>query len=475
MSYIKYIISLSLFALISPTFAYAASDGGGHETIFQTLLFLVILLFFAKLGGVVEKFGIPSVLGELFAGIILSVYGFLGLQLIDQMRTNEIIIFLSQFGAILLLFQVGLESNIRQMISVGTQSLLVALVGVATPFLLGTFVIGPIFFSDGEFATHLFIGASIVATSVGITATVFKSLGISKSHTAQTVIGAAVIDDILGLLLLAIISAFVSGEGVSLAAITILTIKAFAFLGIAIVSGHLFAERISRFFSNLHTGTGMKLSLVILIALAYAYIATLFGLEPIIGAFAAGLILDAVHFRFFDLPKVAYDLAKLKGHDDQERHTIAHLKHEISHTHVEDMVQSISIIFVPLFFAYTGLQVDVASLLNPNLYLIAIACAILAILSKLIAGFMVKGDLQKKLIIGFAMVPRGEVGLIFLSIGKSLGVLNEEVFSVLLIVIIATTFIAPLALKYICTRQFATDHPASQDKKVKLAFNPLTK
>jgi len=462
MSYIKYIISLSLFALISPTFAYAASDGGGHETIFQTLLFLVILLFFAKLGGVVEKFGIPSVLGELLAGVILSVYGFLGLQLIDQMRTNEIIIFLSQFGAILLLFQVGLESNIRQMISVGTQSLLVALVGVVTPFLLGTFIIGPFFFQDSGFATHLFIGASIVATSVGITATVFKSLGISKSHIAQTVIGAAVIDDILGLLLLAIISAFVSGEGVSAGSILILTIKAFSFLGLAIISGHLFAARISRFFSNLHTGTGMKLSLVILIALAYAYIATLFGLEPIIGAFAAGLVLDAVHFRFFDLPKVAYDLAKLKGHDEQERHAIAHLKHEIAHTHVEDMVQSISIIFVPLFFAYTGLQIDVASLLNPNLYLIAIVCAVLAILGKLLAGFTIRGQLYDKLIVGFAMVPRGEVGLIFLSIGKSLGVLGEEVFSVLLIVIVLTTFIAPLALKYIYTRQLGVDQLAPQ-------------
>lgn len=449
--FIAILMAFTAFPIITDA-AEAAAHGEGHGASVTAFLFLGVLLLAAKIGGIVEKFGLPSVLGELFAGIVLSALAYFGLHQIEEIRTNEIISFFAQFGAVLLLFQVGLESNIRQLVSVGMRSLIVAAIGVVTPFILGSFVIGPIFFPEASFAAHLFIGASIVATSVGITASVFKALGVSKSKAAQTVIGAAVVDDILGLLLLAVVSSLATSGELNPQEILMMSLSAFAFLGFAIAIGNYLAEPISWLFSKINTGTGMKLGLVVIIALLYAYAATLFGLEPILGAFAAGLILDAVYFKSFALPAFLHDLEDIKALDTTEEAKIQELKHKVEHTHIEDMVESIAMIFVPLFFTFTGLQIEFASLLNPNLYFVAFIVSLVAIISKVVAGFGAQGSMNEKLLIGFSMVPRGEVGLIFLSVGKALGAIDNSIFSTLLIVVVATTFIAPFALKVMCDK-----------------------
>ena len=326
---------------------------------------------------------------------------------------------------------------------VGPSAALVAIIGVVVPFVLGAFILGPLFYGDESLNARLFLGASLVATSVGITASVFRSLKLTRRRFAKTVLGAAVIDDVLGLIVLAIVSALASGGSVSVGSVAVIALKSFGFLGGALIIGSLLARPLSKIFSFITSGIGMKVTLAIGFALVFGYVSELFGLEPIIGAFAAGLLLEAVHFDSFDQPEIVHDLENLKYDDKHDKEKVDALIHKHSHAHVEDLIASISLIFVPVFFVYTGLQIDIASLLNVKLYLIAIVISIFAIIGKLLAGFGAPGSRTEKLLVGASMVPRGEVGLIFAATGKSLGVLSEDLFSVIILVVIITTFIAP--------------------------------
>lgn len=435
------------FFFATPVFAEAAAEEGGHGSTGVIFLFLAILLISAKLGGIVEKLGQPAVIGEIAAGIILSLLAYLGLNFIGDIRHSETMAFIAELGAVILLFQIGLETNIKKMAKVGTNALFVALIGVVAPFSMGAFLVGPLLFPEADFTARLFIGASLVATSVGITAYVFQEMKVSKERFSQVVLGAAVIDDVLGLLVLAVITALASGESVTPSFVAILTAKAFGFLASAIILGSLLAKPLSNFFSRIHSGVGMKLALALTFALVYAYAATLVGLAPIVGAFAAGLVLDAVHFKMFALPGVVYELLAFRGFDKQEKEKIAQLAEKHTHTHIENLISNLGLIFIPVFFVFTGLQIEFSSLLNPNLYVSALILTLVAIFGKIIAGAASAGSIQEKLLVGAAMVPRGEVGLIFASVGKSIGAINDELFSVIILVVIGTTFVAPPMVK----------------------------
>lgn len=416
------------------------ASGAHHFGIVFAMFALVLVA--GKLGNFVEKYGQPAVIGELLAGVALSAAGYFGWGFISEVASNEIISYLAQLGALLLLFSIGLESNMKEMQKVGVRALFVALVGVVVPFVVGSFILGPIFFGDESSNARLFLGASLVATSVGITASVFRSLKITKTRAAQTVLGAAVIDDVLGLIVLAIVSALASGGDFTPALVLELVVKSFGFLGGALLLGTYIAKPISKIFSAIHTGIGMKLSLAVAFALVFGYLAEVFGLEPIIGAFAAGLLLDSVHFESFSDPEILEDIKHLEGDE-----SVAKIIKKHRHAHVEDLINSVGLIFIPVFFVYTGLQIDFGSLLEPSLYVIAICISVIAVGAKFIAGFAASGSKNEKMLVGFSMVPRGEVGLIFAATGSALGVLSSELFSTIVLVVIITTFISPALIK----------------------------
>lgn len=453
----------SFLVLLFPTMAHAAeaasnSDAAGgnahggitHFGIIFAMLALVLIV--GKIGNVVERYGQPAVIGELFAGILLAAVGYYGFGFINEIKTNQIIEFIAQFGALLLLFSIGLESNISDLKRVGVNAVIVAIIGVTVPFLLGAVVLAPIFFESADVNARLFMGASLVATSVGITASVFRSLGLQKTRAAQIVLGAAVIDDVLGLIVLAIVSALVSGGAVSAGLIITLTLKSFGFLIGALVLGKWLAAPISSTVSKIHTGVGMKLTLAIGAALLFGYLAELFGLEPIIGAFAAGLLLDHAHFKNFDQPQIVHDLKEMEL-EVKDKARIGRLIRKHQDAHVEDLVSSIGIIFIPVFFVYTGLQIDFGSLLAPSLYFAAIVISLFAIAGKMVSGIAAQGGTREKLLVGSAMVPRGEVGLIFAAVGQQLGAISQEMFSTIILVVIITTFVAPAMIKRFGTAQ----------------------
>lgn len=435
--------------------AFASGGEGAESTAHKvglTLLAVAIILMAGKVSSLIERIGQPSVLGELVIGVILGNLALLGLHWFEFIRHDTFVKFLAELGVIILLFQVGLESNIAKMKKVGLRAFLVASVGVIVPFALGTFMVGPWLMPGLEFNTYLFLGATLTATSVGITARVFKDLGKLQTSEAQIVLGAAVIDDVMGLIILAVVSAIVTLGAVSVGAIAWITAKAILFLAGAIIFGQLAAPHLGKMLSKIHTGAGMKFTLAITFCLIISYLAELIGLAPIVGAFAAGLVLDPVHFEKFSDPEIVDEVNKEITNLDEstKQRVVAVLSHH-KHQHVEKLIEPVGFFLVPVFFVLTGMNVKLETMFNMPILMVALGITAAAFVGKIIAG-TVAGKVNKQ-IVGWGMVPRGEVGLIFATIGQQLGVVTDQAFSVIVIMVILTTLLTPPILTFLLKRQ----------------------
>ncbi len=460
-SFTKKVLFFSLFVYVVAPFISQASEGAaeGHGSIAATFLWIAVILVFAKISSLIEKVGQPSVLGELVMGVILGNIALLGINWFEPIKNDSIISFLAELGVVILLFQIGLESNINDMKKVGVKAFLVAIVGVIAPFILGTYVVGPWFLPGLSSNAYLFLGAALTATSVGITARVFQDLGKLQTKEAQIVLGAAVIDDVLGLIILAVVSALVTAGAVSFGTITLITAKAIMFLVGSIILGQLLAKNIGKLFSKIHSGAGMKFTVIISFGLVFAYLASIIGLAPIVGAFAAGLILDPVHFKFFKDPKVVEHIKDaVKDAEPVLKGNITKIINKHSDHNIEELINPIGYFLIPIFFVVTGMAVKLETMFDMKVLSVALALTIVAFIGKIIAGF-VAGKGVNKILIGFGMVPRGEVGLIFATIGKTLGVVSDEVFSIIVIMVILTTLLTPPILTYLLKKSAKNETP----------------
>ena len=320
--------------------------------------------------------------------------------------------------------------------------------------MLGAFVAGPLVLPGMEFNAYLFLGATLAATSVGITGRVFRDLGKLKMPEAQIVLGAAVIDDVLGLVILAVVSSLVEAGTVSVVEVTMIIAKAVLFLGGSIAIGRAVAPHLLRWVSRLDSSHSMLFSLVLVVGLFMAWLAHAVGLAPIIGAFAAGLLFEPVFLKEFETPKLVQDIEPLLPaavNAEKMQKIRAVLARHTSHQH-EHMLEPIGYFFVPVFFVLTGMQVDLTALADPKVVMVALGITVAAIAGKLVAGFAA-GKGMNPWLVGWGMVPRGEVGLIFAMVGKKLGVMSEAMFSVIVIMVILTTLLTPPILTVLLRRQ----------------------
>ena len=450
MKSLRYLLSFFVVFSVPVTALAAESDGGGHDTerFTYTLAVLAVIVVAAKIAGALaERLKQVSVLGELLLGVLLAIPALFGVTALTEIASNELVLFLSEIAVIILLFQVGLESNISEMKRVGGNAAIVAIVGVAVPFLLGTYVLAPWLFPDAGAYFPLFLGATITATSVGITARVFKDLGVSKSQNAKVVLGAAVIDDVIGLVILAVVNGIVQSGSVQAGDIVTISVKAVAFLVVSIAAGRVLADPISRILSRITTGIGMKMAMALAFCFGYAYLGSQFGLAPIVGAFAAGLLLDHVHFHRFSAPKFITAVKDVMK-ESRETGVIDRMHGAIEgfrERHIEDLVEDFGQWFIPIFFVITGLSVNLAVFGDLKVLLSALALTVVAVIGKIVSGFFA-GKGTSWAVVGLGMVPRGEVGLIFASIGRSSGVLSDEAFAVIVVMIILTTLVTPIVL-----------------------------
>ena len=439
----------ALLNLLFPPAALAAADTAAHSA--RLFLWIALILVAARVGCLVDRIGQPMVLGELLAGIALGNLVLLGADWLEPIKSDAVMTFLAELGVVILLFQIGLESSVASMMKVGMRAASVAVIGVAVPFALGTWIVGPWLMPGMSFNAYLFLGATLTATSVGITGRVFQDLGRLQMPAAQIVLGAAVIDDVLGLVILAVVSAIVTTGSLDATGIGIILGKAIAFLAGALLLGRLLAPRISRLFAAINTGVGMKFTLVIATCLIFAFIAQQMDLAPIIGAFAAGLILDEVHFRNYDRPAFGRDVADAVGSADLAvRGRVDGVLAHYEEKHMEHLVQPLGLFLVPFFFVMTGMQVKLDLLADLHAVGIALGLTAVAVAGKVVAGLAAgKGN---GWLVGWGMVPRGEVGLIFAAVGKGLGVVSDEEFSIIVIMVILTTLMTPPILAFLVRR-----------------------
>ncbi len=401
-----------LIGVIISQAVFGAGGGGGHGAFAQTFLWIAVVLIAAKLSSLVERWGQPAVLGELVIGVILGNLVLLGIPAFEAIKHDTIITFLAELGVVILLFQIGLESNIQEMKKVGGKAAGVAIIGVVAPFVLGTWILGPLLMPGLTFHAYLLLGAALTATSVGITARVFKDLGKLQTTEAKIVLGSAVIDDVLGLIILAVISAMVTAGSVSAGSVGVIFGKAVVFLVGSIIIGHLIAPGLGRFLPKIQAGVGMKFTLAICFGLLFAYFAQVIGLAAIVGAFAAGLVLDPVHFRYFKDPSIIREIKdKFRDQDEQTKSTLTYIIQKHSHRHIEDIIEPIGHFLVPIFFVVTGMAVNLETMGNFSILLVALTITVAAIIGKLVSGLGAPGT--NRWLIGWGMVPRGEVGLIW--------------------------------------------------------------
>jgi Kef-type K+ transport system membrane component KefB len=335
---------------------------------------------------------------------------------------------LSRLGVILLLFEVGLESTVGQMLQVGWSSLLVAVIGVVFPFALG-WGISVWLLPHESLYVHAFIGATLTATSVGITARVLQDLRQSQTGEARIILGAAVIDDVLGLMILAVVAGIIAaadrGGAVSYGDLGLILGKAVVFLVGSLVLGRVVSRRLFGLASMLRA-RGVLLATALAFCFLLSYLAGVVGLAPIVGAFSAGLILENVHY---------------KELEDQEKHIL------------EEQVHPISSFLVPVFFVLMGMRTDLASFTQSGVLGLALGITIVAILGKQFAGLGVVTKGVDRVAVGIGMVPRGEVGLIFVNIGLALSVGGERIitdstFSAVVVMVVVTTLVTPPALRW---------------------------
>ena len=409
------------------------------------LLTLVIIYLASKVGSeIARRLDLPPVLGELVAGVIVGVSalrlvifpegGFTAsdsvvmsvLQILNQLspeavnsvfaQQSEVISVIAELGVIVLLFEIGLESDMRQLKEVGIQAFVVAFIGVTAPFAAGT--LGLMYFFHVAAIPAIFAGAALTATSIGITSKVLAEIGQLKSKEGQIIVGAAVIDDVLGIIVLAVVASLAKTGEVDITNVAILLVSAIAFLFGSILLGGFFNKTFVAIVDKLKTRGN-----IVIPAFIFAYIMAFIGnaihLEAILGAFAAGLVLDETDAR----------------------------------KELDELIKPVADLLVPVFFVTVGARADL-SVLNPMIpenrsgLLIAVFLLAVAIVGKVITGWVVFGipDINR-LAIGVGMVPRGEVGLVFAGIGTASGAIDKPLEVAIIIMVIMTTFLAPPFLR----------------------------
>lgn len=417
-----------LLALIFfvPASAFAA---GAADPVVPVALALAVILASAKIfGHLAESWGQPAVLGELAGGVALGSLARSFAPALDSAARSSEVSLLASLGVLLLLFEVGLESTVGQMRAVGLPALRVAVVGVVAPVVLGLGVT-TVLLPESSVHTRAFIAATLCATSVGITARVLRDLGRHQSNEARLILGAAVLDDVLGLIVLAVvagaISAATTGEPMAASSIALIAAKALLFLGAALVGGVRAAPWLFHAAARLRSA-GALLATGLSFCFLLAWLSAWFGLAPIIGAFAAGLILEETHFREF------------VGRGEKS---------------LEHLVHPIAGFLAPVFFVQMGMLTDLSRLLDARVALLGVALSVAGIAGKVAAGYAIsKREGVDRLAVGIGMAPRGEVGLIFANVGLGLSVagtpvLDEGAYSAIVLMVILTTLATPPALK----------------------------
>ncbi len=409
-------------------------------------LYLALLFISARIcSEIANRFNIPSVIGELAAGFIL------GPSLLNLVSPDQTLQLLAQIGIILLLFEVGMDTDIYRLAKAGSKPVVVALVGFFVPLILG---FGVAYWGfDAPLLTSLFIGGTLTATSIGITVRVLTDLRRRSSDEAQIVIGAAVLDDILGVLALAFLYQFSVQGNISVISLLSVTLYIVLFMALAPLVGKCVATIIDRF-DQKSTSPGLLLTMILSLIFLFSYLAHIVGAPEIMGGFAAGIALGH-RFRVRISKDLRLPFTGMLNSLMREAPDLAH--------RTEEQMRPLIRTFTPLFFVMVGVSLNLREVEwgHATIWLAFTMLFIIAMAGKAVSGFCIKEPSAKQMAIGLSMIPRGEVGLIFAKLGFSNALLNKTWYAALLLVVALTTVLPPFLLRWYYRRYF----PAVAEEK----------
>lgn len=376
------------------------------------LLFLLLVILITRVSILLKNVGIPSILGELCGGMFIALLAFYNLNFFRNIPSNSTLAFLSELGGIFLLFEIGLDSDIDVLKKNAIYTITIACVGAILPFISGYFF-AKYFMPEPTLNLCLFFGAALAATSTGISVRIFKDYNLINSRACQIVLASSVIDDIISLVILTYITAIAITGNFTINNLLIIFPKIVIFFVALYVGVRKILPRIIDIDKK---DNALDLTIIISICLLSSWLAHFIGLSSIIGAFLAGLFMDKTYFK--------------------EKHYL---------------IYPFIWIFVPIFFIYSGMQINIASLMEHNTFKLALLLSIIAIITKVISPLIIKNQSSflDKLIVGLGIAPRGEIGLIIALVGKSIGVINDYCFNIITIMVFLTSFISPILLNQV--------------------------
>jgi Kef-type K+ transport system membrane component KefB len=427
---------LYLLLLIGNTYAVTTSSEVTQPV--SRILLLGLLVIAALFSLIAHKYRQSTVLSQLIIGALIGILAHFHIAFFAEILNNDGLGLIAQLGSIFLLFEIGLESDSREIRHAGKYGLQVAIIGAIIPFCLGYFVVTPYVIGSGSHNLALFVGGILAVTSTSISVSIFKEFGIIRQMACQIVLTASVIDDIIGLVLLSVIAATISLSHVDGHLLLLISTKVTVFF----ITCYIFAKFILPKIlipqlSKLGTGENTVTLFIVAICFSMSWFAETIGLAGIVGAFFAGLMLKSNNFHNHEL--------------------LSKPKHKEYNKSLIDLILPLGRILTPIFFIYAGMQVDLVNVFNLKTIIIAVLISIVAIIGKLLCAITLPRRINR-LMVGFGMVPRGEIGIIFAITGLNIGVIDNNLFTTLLLVIVLTSIITPIALNTLIRKQEKDRH-----------------
>jgi Kef-type K+ transport system membrane component KefB len=417
------------------------------------LLWLVIFIFLSRSLSIVKKFGLPLVVGEILSGVILGELHVFGINLFVNAENDPVIRFLAEFGAIILMFEIGLDSKFSDLKHNFRSGIKMAISGTILTFSSG-FLIAKFLIPNPTLSLELLLGVITAATATGISAKTFKEMGIIKSKEVQVVLVASILDELVSIFCFGIISNMILESAFNLTTFSISTIQAIGFFVFAAIFGNWITPILTKWSIKIHAGINMKIGVLLTVCFLFSWVAHKLGLATVVGAFVGGLILDQIYFKSFSQSNFFHQLNFLKSQvaDSQLKYQFTQLIEKQEKRNLEELLKPISHVFVPIFFIYIGFLIDIHKLFDPLTLLITLALLLASFLGRIISGYLIRGKKMNKLVLGLGMTPIGEAGLIFAVFGKVSGVINDTVLSAIVAAVVIAAILTPILINFAIKR-----------------------
>jgi Kef-type K+ transport system membrane component KefB len=412
-------------------------------------LWLVIFIFLSRSLSFVKKIGLPIAIGEILTGIILGQLDMFGINLFASIEHNTVIQFLAELGSIILMFEIGLESKFSDLKKNFRRGIKLAILGSILTF-SGGFFLSWLLIKDQNLFLNLLIGVICAATATGISARIFKDMGLLRTKEVRIILVSSILDELISILCFGIISVMLITQTVGFIGISLSLAQALIFFIFAGVFGRWITPHITSWSTKIHAGINMKIGVLLIICFFFSWLAHILGLAFVVGAFVAGLILDEVYFKTFSRANFFIRLRNLATQvpDIKLRKQLNNVIDQQEGKTIKELLKPISHLFVPIFFINIGMMLNVSNLLNFRTFSLTLSLILISFFGRILSGYLIREKNINNLILGLGLTPIGEAGLIFTSFGRDIGIINGHVLSAIVSAVVIASIITPILIKF---------------------------